>query len=254
MANPPPLIGVPADRRKIDPHVYHIVGEKYLTPLTDLAAALPFPIPALAGRLELQWVLERVDGLLLTGSHSNVEPWRYQGSASEPGTLHDAERDAVTLELIPAAIERGIPVFAICRGLQEMNVAFGGSLHQKVHEVPGMLDHREDATQPLDVQYGPAHEVELVRGGALHDLLASDRIEVNSVHCQGVDRLGDGLRVEARAPDGLIEALSVVDAPGFNIAVQWHPEWKAVDNSVSRALFAAFGEACSVRAHTRSGQ
>lgn len=133
-----------------------------------------------------------------------------------------------------------------------MNVAFGGSLHQKVHEVPDMLDHREDKTQPLDVQYGPAHEVELTHGGLLRDLLGRDRIEVNSVHSQGVDRLGDGLRVEGRAPDGLVEALCVPDAPGFNLAVQWHPEWQAADNPDSRALFAAFGAACAERGRERN--
>lgn len=245
------LIGVPADRRQIAPHVYHVVGEKYLVALTDLAGGLPMPIPALPSRLDLERLLQPLDGLLITGSYSNVEPRRYRGVDSVPGTVHDPERDEVTLALIPAAIERGIPVFAICRGLQEMNVAYGGSLHQRVHELEGMLDHREDTSQPVEVQYGPAHPVELVPGGMLHRLLGRDRIEVNSVHAQGVDRLGKGLRVEARAPDGLIEAFCVEDAPGFNIAVQWHPEWRAVDNPESRILFGAFGEACAARARDR---
>lgn len=251
MTNRKPIIGIPADRRELAPHVYHVVGEKYLTAVTDAAGGLPLMIPALAERIDLGAVLDLVDGILLTGSYSNVDPGRYAGPPSAPGTPHDPERDAVTLELIPAALERGIPLFAICRGFQEMNVALGGSLHQRVHEVPGMLDHREDKTQPLELQYGPAHEVVLTPGGLLHGLFGKDRVEVNSVHGQGVERLAPGLCVEATAPDGLAEAFRVEAAPAFNLAVQWHPEWRAVHNPLSMAMFEAFGEACRERANGR---
>lgn len=242
-----PLIGVPADRKIIGPHPYHAVGEKYLAAITEAARAIPLIIPAMAERLSIEALLDTFDGLLFTGSYSNVEPAHYQGQPSVPGTEHDPARDVLTLALIPAALERGIPVLAICRGFQEFNVALGGSLHQRVHELPGMLDHREDDTQPLEVQYGPVHKVELCEGGLLQRLTGSSTIEVNSIHWQGIDRLAPGLHAEATAPDGLVEAFTAPDAPGFNLAVQWHPEWRATENPVSVSLFKAFGDACRAR-------
>ena len=241
-----PVIGVPADRRLLDSHWFHCVGEKYLAAIAGPANAVPVVVPALGESHLGQW-LESFDGVLFTGSHSNVEPHRYRGEASEPGTWHDPERDATTLPLIAAAVEHGLPVLGICRGFQEMNVAFGGSLWQKVHEVPGLRDHRESKDDPVDVQYGPAHEVELVEGGVLHRLAAQGRLMVNSLHGQGVQRLGDRLVVEAVAPDGLVEAFRVEGASGFALAVQWHPEWKAAENEFSTALFAAFGAAARER-------
>ena len=248
-----PLIGVTACRKQLLPHFYHVVGEKYIDAVIDGAGGLPLLIPAGGERLPVAELIARLDGLLLTGSHSNIEPHHYQGAASEPDTLHDPHRDATTLPLIRAAIDAGLPLFAICRGSQEVNVAYGGSLHQRVHEQPGMLDHREDPEQPLSVQYGPAHPLQLAPGGLLMSLLDTDLINVNSVHWQGVDRLGEGLIAEAIAPDGLIEAFRVEDAPGFNLAVQWHPEWRAVDNPVSMALFGAFGAACRAYQERRYG-
>jgi len=141
-----------------------------------------------------------------------------------------------------------LPVLAICRGFQEMNVAYGGTLHQRLHEVPGHLDHREDESLPLEVQYGPAHEVHLEPGGILRTLAGADRLEVNSLHWQGIERLGKDLAVEARAPDGVVEAFRVADAPSFALSVQWHPEWQFAGNPFSRALFTAFGEATRQRA------
>ena len=164
---------------------------------------MPVLLPALGSEADLRAVLDRCDGLLLPGSPSNVEPHHYGGPASVPGTLHDPERDATTLPLIPEAIATGMPVLAICRGFQEMNVAYGGTLWQRVHEVEGHLDHRDNESDPLDKQYGPAHEVLLEPGGLLRDIAGSERITVNSLHWQGVQTLGEGLKVEARAPDGL---------------------------------------------------
>ncbi|HEX9207550.1 MAG TPA: gamma-glutamyl-gamma-aminobutyrate hydrolase family protein, partial [Steroidobacteraceae bacterium] len=168
---------------------------------------------------------------------------------SDPDTWHDPHRDATTLPLIPRVVAAGMPLFAICRGFQEMNVAYGGTLWQKVQEVPGFADHRENKEDPLEVQYAPVHEVELVPGGELHRIAGRDRVEVNSLHAQGVQRLGDGLEIEARAPDGLVEGFRVRQAPGFALAVQWHPEWQVMKNPFSRALFAAFGAAA--RAHAK---
>ncbi len=171
-----PLIGIPADRRILGPHPFHCVGEKYIAAVAEAADAIPVLIPSL-GERDLDAVLSQLDGILLTGSPSNVEPHRYQGPASDPDTLHDPHRDETTLPLIPRAIAAGLPLFAVCRGFQEMNVAFGGTLWQKVQDVPGMRDHREDKEQPLEVQYAPAHEVELVRGGYLHGLAGTDRVD-----------------------------------------------------------------------------
>jgi putative glutamine amidotransferase len=243
-----PLIGIPADRRILGPHPFHCVGEKYIAAVMQAADAVPVLIPSLGEAVDVDELLGRLDGILLTGSKSNVEPHHYSGPPSAPGTDHDPHRDATTLPMIPRVVEAGLPVFAICRGFQEMNVAYGGTLWQRVQEVPGMRDHRENPEDPLDIQYGPAHEVALSQGGLLQRLVGTERIVVNSVHAQGVQRLGTGLVIEARAPDGLIEAFRVEAAPGFALAVQWHPEWKAVDNPVSRALFGAFGDAARRRA------
>ncbi len=246
-----PVIGIPADRRLLGHHWFHCVGEKYIAAVAQAADAVPVLVPAL-GEQHLQDWLESFDGILFTGSPSNVEPHRYQGEPAAPGTLHDPERDATTLPMITRAVEAGLPVFGICRGFQEMNVAFGGSLEQKLQELPGKLDHREDGTQPLDVQYAPAHEVELTEGGLLHGLAGKRRIKVNSLHSQGVVQLGASLVSEAKADDGVVEAFRVASAPAFALAVQWHPEWKVMDNPFSRALFAAFGQAGRTRAARRS--
>lgn len=238
-----PVIGIPADRRIIGAHAFHAVGEKYIAAVVEAAECLPLLIPVLESPLDIDEVLARVDGIFFTGSPSNVEPHRYGGPASAQGTLHDPHRDATTLSLVPRALAAGVPVLGVCRGFQEMNVALGGTLHQRVHEIEGLHDHREDKQQSLEVQYGPAHDVMLEAGGLLRRLAGTDRIRVNSLHGQGVDRLGPDLAVEARAPDGLVEAFRVKSAPGFALAVQWHPEWQVMQDPFSKALFAEFGRA-----------
>lgn len=247
------MIGIPADRRMLGAHPFHGVGEKYIRAVVDAAGALPLLIPALGDEIGYDELLGHVDGILFTGSPSNVEPRHYAGEPSEPGTKHDPERDATTLPLIPRAVDAGVPVLGICRGFQEMNVAFGGTLWQKLQEQPGLLDHREDLSQPLDVQYAPAHEVTLVEGGVLRGIAGVDRLRVNSLHSQGVRELAPGLTIEARAPDGVVEAFRVDRALRFALAVQWHPEWQVMGNSFSRALFAAFGAASAGRAEARQG-
>lgn len=246
-----PIIGVPADRRLYEPHPYHMVGEKYLTALIECADALPLMIPVLAEHLDMDEVLEQIDGILLPGSYSNIEPHHYDGEPSAPGTLHDPHRDALTLPLARRALDHAVPILAICRGFQELNVVLGGTLHQKVHEVPGLHNHLENPDDPLDVQYGPAHQVTLVEGGLLHRLMNKASAEVNSLHAQGVARLADGVSVAAVADDGLVEAFTVDEAEGFALAVQWHPEWKAPENALSKAIFKAFGDACRERAGRR---
>jgi putative glutamine amidotransferase len=241
-----PLIGIAADRRLLGHHYFHCVGEKYITAVAEGADAIPVLLPAL-GAPDVDELLARFDGFLLTGSPSNVEPHHYGGPPSEPGTLHDAWRDSTTLPLIPKLVAAGLPLLAICRGFQEMNVAFGGTLWQALQDVDGFRDHREDLQAPLAVQYGPAHEVELQRDGLLHGLAGMDRLTVNSLHSQGVRSLGRELEIEARAEDGVIEAFRVRNAPAFALGVQWHPEWQFQTSPFSRALFAAFGQAARAR-------
>lgn len=244
-----PLIGVSACTRQIGHHGFHIAGDKYLR--AAAIAGMPVIIPALGDLVDRRELLQNLDGLLLTGSPSNVEPHHYQGPASEPGMPHDPSRDALTLPLIREAVDAGVPVFGICRGFQEMNVAFGGSLHQKVHEVGRYQDHRESPDDPAEVQYGLRHKLHVQPGGLLERLGLPETIEVNSVHGQGVNRLGAGLRVEALAPDGLIEAFSVESAPGFALGVQWHPEWRVHEHPAYLALFEGFAEACRAHAQRR---
>ena len=231
----------------LGPQPYHLVGEKYLTAVLDGAGGIPLIIPAIGRELQLDELLETLDGLLFMGSPSNVEPRHYRGEPSDSGTLHDPHRDETTLPLIPRAVAAALPVMGICRGFQEINVAFGGSLWQKLHEVPGHIDHREKPDLPLEEQYAAAHEVILEPGGLLRRLADSERIMVNSLHGQGVRELGQGLTVEARSTDGVIEAFRVERADSFAVALQWHPEWRVHGNSFSRALFAEFGAACRAR-------
>lgn len=238
-----PLIGVICDRRMLGHHQFHLVGEKYLTAVVDGAGGYPVALPVLGDGFDVLEIIEQLDGLMLTGSPSNVEPRHYRGSPSKPGTRHDPERDRAALEFIPAAVKAGLPIMAICRGFQEMNVAFGGTLHQVVSEQPGMGRHQEDTSLPVEDQYAPSHEVRFTPGGLLQKLSGKAGAMVNSVHGQGVDALGEALEVEAVAPDGLVEAFVVRDAPGFTLAVQWHPEWQARENELSMAMFQAFGEA-----------
>ncbi|TWH64604.1 gamma-glutamyl-gamma-aminobutyrate hydrolase [Azomonas agilis] len=243
-----PLIGVSACTSLVGKHLFHIAGDKYLQ-----AAALagwPVIIPALGTHLEVEDLLAHLDAVLFTGSPSNVDPSHYQGA--QPGVgPHDPARDHTSLALIRAAVALGVPILGICRGFQEMNVAFGGSLHQKVHEAGPYQDHREEPDETLEVQYGPSHEVQIEPGGLLERIGLPEQIRVNSLHGQGVDRLGAGLRVEARAPDALIEAFSLDRADRFALGVQWHPEWQVQSNPHYQVIFQAFARAAQRRVEQR---
>lgn len=248
-----PIVGIPCDVKMLGPHPFHAVGEKYIAAVDGGAGCQPVLIPVPREPLDTETDLEEIfalcDGIFLTGSHSNVHPENYAGTPPREGVLIDRQRDALTLKLIRACVERSVPFFAVCRGFQELNVAFGGTLHQHIHEVPSepgftpRLDHRENKDDPLDIQYGPAHDVILEAGGVFEKLLGTRTIEVNSLHGQGVARIADALVAEGRAADGTIEAMQVRDAKAFALAVQWHPEWKYWENPVSQKLFRAFGDA-----------
>lgn len=236
---------VPACNRLLGDHPFHVAGKKYIDAVR-LAGCQPLIVPdALVSQLDA--LLDLADGILLTGSKSNVDPAHFGQVVADPMLPLDTVRDDWVLPLIPRAIERGIPLLAICRGVQEMNVAFGGSLQQAVHTAPNFADHRAPDHPAPAVQYATAHAVDLHPGGLLERLLDTSTAQVNSLHGQGIDRLAEGLVVEARAPDGLIEAVSVEHARSFALGVQWHPEWHATNNPVSMRLLAAFGEACEAR-------
>jgi putative glutamine amidotransferase len=218
----------------------HQANDEYVTAIQGGAGALPLLIPSTDVPLDSAAVLASVDGLLFTGSPSNVAPSHY-GASLRPGTELDELRDAATLPLLRAAVAMGKPLLAICRGFQELNVALGGSLHQHVHEIPGRLDHREPRDAPLDTEYAPAHAIAITPGGVLARLSGLEAAMVNSLHHQGIDRLAPGLAVEAVAPDGQIEAASLAGAKAFVLGVQWHPEWRFAQDPLARAIFAGFG-------------
>jgi len=242
-----PIVLVPGCNRMIGGLCYHVAASKYVDAVR-LAGGQPLVVPSVEPPDD-DSLLDEADGLLLTGSPSNVHPSHYDENVLDESLPLDPARDAWILPIIPKVLARGMPLFAICRGFQEANVALGGTLHQAVHQVSGYADHRDRDDDPIEVQYALAHDVLIEPGGVLERLLGTDRIAVNSLHGQGVKRLAPRLKVEARAPDGLVEAFSVADAPGFALAVQWHPEWHAAENQVSMRLLHAFGDAA--RAYRR---
>jgi len=236
-----PVVLVPACNRMLSHHCFHMAAKQYVDAVW-LAGARPFIVPY-AEPTEIDELLGIAHGVLLTGSPSNVHPSYFNENVLDESLPLDPIRDAWTLPVVRRAVEIGLPLFAICRGFQEANVALGGTLHQAVHRVEGYADHRDRDDDAIEVQYSVAHDVEIAPGGVLEALLGERHIGVNSLHGQGVNRLAPGLRVEARAPDGLVEAFSFPESRGFMLGVQWHPEWHAADNPISQRLLHAFGEA-----------
>lgn len=235
----PMIVGIPVCARTVNEMPVHQTPARYAEAVLGGVEALPMLIPPLGERMLA--ALDHVDGLLVPGSPSNVHPSHYDGGESETPDLHDLDRDHTTLPLIRAAIARGVPLLAICRGIQELNVALGGSLIQRVHIRDGRADHR-GGPGPLEVRYGVKHPVAVT--GSLARILGADSIMVNSIHGQAIDRLGDGLVVEATAPDGTIEGVAMPAAKNFVLGLQWHPEWAYAGNPHSVAIFRAFGDAC----------
>ncbi|MSO99885.1 MAG: gamma-glutamyl-gamma-aminobutyrate hydrolase family protein [Acetobacteraceae bacterium] len=239
------VVGIPACATTAGERLVHQTPARYADALIGGSSALPIMIPPM-GDTQLA-LLDRIDGLLVPGSPSNVHPSHYGMDESLTPDRHDPARDSTTLPLIRAAIARGLPVLAICRGIQELNVALGGTLLQNIHDLPGRMDHR-GGPPPLETAYGPRHTVSLA--GALARIAGATEITVNSLHSQAIGRPGDGLVVEALAEDGTIEAVSFPTALGFVLGIQWHPEWLWAEKPASVAIFHAFGEAC--RAYQQS--
>ena len=244
-----PLVGLPADTYESHGFLYHSIGDKYVRAVAEVAECTPVMIPAIMDALHLDSLLDRFDGIVMTGAVSNVHPPHYGEQASTDHEPYDHHRDQLTLRLITRVIDRGIPLFCICRGFQELNVVMGGTLETELQRGEGRIDHRAPQHDDVDVRYAPAHVVNIRPGGKLEKILGKRETMVNSIHRQGIKRLAAGLAVEATAPDGIIEAVSVRDAKSFAMGTQWHPEFKAAHNPDSVKLFTAFGEA--VRAHAR---
>jgi putative glutamine amidotransferase len=244
-----PLVWLPACHRNLDlsdPGGYTVLADRYAQCVTELGLQ-PVLFP-MAGAADVGDLLPLVDGVLLTGSPSNVEASHYGTQALETDLL-DPRRDALTMALVKAAIAAGTPLFGVCRGLQEMNVALGGSLYQRVHGEQGMLDHREPDTADLEAQFAERHEVLLAPGSAFAQWAGGTRALVNSLHGQGIRRLGEGLVAEGHAPDGLVEAVRVEHASSFAFGVQWHPEWHHARHPFYARTLEAFAQAC--REHCR---
>ena len=241
-----PLVGIVSCRRNQDGHYFHMVGEKYIKAINDHTDCAGVLIPAINDKLLNGGILDKLDGFLLTGSLSNVHPDRYNAELIDEQLMVDESRDKFVFSMIDAILEREIPLFAICRGFQEMNVAFGGTLYQDLDRDSNYKDHDFKRDDPLEIQYGVSHKVSFINNGLLHQITGVESAEVNSLHAQGVQELGHDLTVDAVSNDGLVEAFTVDRAQGFNLSVQWHPEWKPGTSSTSTSLFNYFGNACKV--------
>lgn len=237
-----PVILVPTDVREIDLYRWHATPEAYLTALEGVARCVPVLLPSLGRKLDLDAVLDRVDGVLLTGSRSNVHPDRYGEAASAAHEPYDPDRDDTTLHLIARTLARRKPLLAICRGHQELNVAMGGTLATEIQTLAGRRDHRAEKSDDNDVRFAIDHEIHVEPGSLLHAILGMDTVAVNSLHRQAIHRLADGLTVEAVADDGTIEAIRVTGTPAFAYGVQWHPEYWAGTDAPSTRIFEAFGK------------
>ena len=238
-----PLVGLPADTYENHGFLFHSLGDKYLRAVAEVSNCAPVMIPSIIDALHLDSLLDHFDGILMTGAISNVHPPHYGEQPTADHEPYDHARDAITLQLIARVIERGIPLFCICRGFQELNVALGGTLETELQRGPGRLDHRAPQSDDTDIRYGPAHVINIKPGGMLERILGKRETTINSIHRQGIKRLAPGLTAEATAPDGVIEAVSVRGALSFAFGTQWHPEYKAADNPDSVRMFEAFGDA-----------
>lgn len=248
-----PIVAVSTDTRGFDNYTWHAAPQQYLEAALTGAGVFPVLVPSFGERLDLDQLLASVDGVMLTGSKSNVDPKLYGGEATEANGPYDPQRDATTLPLIRKAIDYGVPLLAICRGIQELNVALGGTLATEIQEREGSLDHRAPVSEDQDVRFGIRQTVSIKPGSCLAEVFGPGEISVNSVHRQAIDRPGSRLQIEAVAEDGTIEAVSVKDARAFAVGVQWHPEYWVHSDNNSAKIFRAFGDAARAHARARMG-
>jgi len=249
-----PVVGVIGNAHRIeDRFLVQAVGERNLRAIADVAGAMPLMFASCPEITDVGALLDIVDGVVLTGARANVHPTRFKTEPCEKHEPYDISRDEVALTLSEVCVARGIPIFGICRGLQEMNVAFGGSLHPEIRELPGRMNHRMPRLENGDIHPDPTvifadrHDVALTPGGAFAKILGCETIRVNSLHGQGILEPGKRVVIEGVAEDGTIEAISIADAPGFALGVQWHAEYDPQRNPINRKLFQAFGDALRQR-------
>ncbi|MCY0096617.1 gamma-glutamyl-gamma-aminobutyrate hydrolase family protein [Hoeflea ulvae] len=247
------LVAIPADIRSLDGYVWHAAPDQYIMAAVNGSDVLPLIVPALTDGTDVDMVLDRVDGVLISGSRTNVHPSHYGEEETEHHGPFDPARDRLSMALIRRSIERGIPLLAICRGIQELNVALGGSLATEIQELPGRFDHRKPETEDRDIAFGIRHSITVKQGSCLASIVGDGEVRVNSLHRQAISKLAPRLAVEAVAEDGTVEAVSVIDAPGFAIGVQWHPEYWVGSDTISDKIFAAFGDAVRAR-HARPAE
>lgn len=245
-----PVVGVIGNAHRVENRfATQMVGERNLRAVAEVAGALPLMFAGSPEITDIGALLDTVDGILLTGARANVHPARFQAEPCIKHEPYDIHRDEVALTLSQVCVARGIPLFGICRGLQEMNVAFGGSLHPEIRELPGRMNHRMPRLENGEIHPDPTvvfadrHEVALTAGGEFARILGCESIRVNSLHGQGILEPGERVVIEGIAEDGTIEAIRIADAPGFALGVQWHAEYDPQRNPINRALFQAFGEA-----------
>ncbi|KWR71449.1 MULTISPECIES: gamma-glutamyl-gamma-aminobutyrate hydrolase family protein [Cupriavidus] len=247
-----PVVAIITDRIDLHRHPAYSVLGGYVRAVSEIAGAQPLLLPACADAIDADTLIDTLDGIVLTGSPSNIAAERYGATPLPATTCQDPHRDAAVFGLLPALIDAGVPILGICRGFQELNVLHGGTLERAVHAQPGRLDHREgDHDRPIQQWYDDSHDIHIVPGGWLAGIAGRSAM-VNSLHHQGVERLGAGLRIEATAPDGLVEAFSLANAAQFTLAVQWHPEMRIDDCGLAKAIFSEFGRACGERRATRT--
>jgi putative glutamine amidotransferase len=246
-----PIIAVTSDVKAFENYVWHAAPQQYLEAALLGSGVLPMVVPSFGDALDLDALLDQVHGVLVTGARSNVHPELYGAEPSAAHEPYDPARDSTTLPLIRAAIKKGVPLLAICRGIQELNVALGGTLATEIQDQAGRMDHRAPVSDIQAERFAIRHPVVVKEGSCLADVLGAGPVQVNSVHRQAIDRLGNGLQVEAIADDGTVEAVSVIGARAFAVGVQWHPEYWVKSDSPSRKIFEAFGDAA--RAHALGG-
>lgn len=238
------VIGIPMDEKQLEGSPSYVIMGKYVKAVLEVVGAVPILLPPLAAQSPYQEWLSMIDGLVLSGSASDIHPKRYGDTIKNPKSFFDENRDETNFHLIHEAKNMGMPILGICRGFQEINVALGGTLHQSIHQTEKLMDHREIESDDPDISYGENHKITAVVGGVLNKITNKEEWQVNSLHDQGIDRLATPLQAEAYAEDGLVEAFSLKDKSSFILATQWHIEWKAHADPCSQKILKAFANAC----------
>ncbi|NOD48368.1 MULTISPECIES: gamma-glutamyl-gamma-aminobutyrate hydrolase family protein [unclassified Ruegeria] len=248
-----PVVGIIGNSYLMnDQYPTHAGGTMNSDAVANVSGCLPLLIPADPRYVTVDELLEVCDGFLLTGGRPNVHPEEYGEPETEAHGEFDRARDAITLPLVRACVERGQPFLGICRGFQEVNVAMGGTLYPEIRDLPGRMNHRMPPDGTLEEKFALRHVVTLDEGGVFHDLFGAVEVMTNTLHGQGIKTIGERVVIDGHAPDGTPEAIYIKDAPGFTLSVQWHPEWDAINDPVSRPLFEAFGAA--VQAWSKGAQ